>query len=220
MTVPAPPGSDSLRSLGKRLRKLRKDRKLKLRDIASRADLSIGFVSQVERDVAVPSLASLAAMARALDVPVASLLPRISPPSEKTSPQGRPYYRTVPDAAVHYERLSTTFPGSVLNGVIIHEEPGHHGHASSHDGEELFFVLAGSITVEIDSVQRVLDAGDSLHFSSRRKHKSWNHTDRTASILHVCTMDVFGDRIAAESRPALHENHHPAEPAADGGDDD
>ena len=30
MTVPAPPGSDSLRSLGKRLRKLRKDRKLML----------------------------------------------------------------------------------------------------------------------------------------------------------------------------------------------
>lgn len=215
MTSSASPDSYGLRPLGKRLRALRKARGLKLRDVAEAAALSIGFISQVERDLAVPSLASLAAIARALGLPVAALLPGIAPPRETTVSAERPLYRTVPQAAVHYERLSTSFPGSMLNGVIIHEAPGHKGHPSSHDGEELFFVLSGAITVEVDGERTVLNAGDSLHFSSRRTHASWNHTDAPASILHVCTMDVFGDRIAAEARSALHENHRTAGP--DGG---
>lgn len=193
--------------LGTRLRRMRQDRRLTLKDVASGAGLSAGFISQVERDIVAPSLSSLAAIAGVLDVPVGTLLPDVPPPPARTRSDERPIVRTGHEVGVHYERLSTVFPGATLNSVIIHEQPGHRSEPISHEGEELFYLLDGALTVEVDGHRTVLNAGDSLHISSRQRHSSWNHTDAPAAILHVCTMDVFGDRIPAEARPGLHENH-------------
>ena len=92
-----------------------------------------------------------------------------------------------------YERVSTAFEGSQLHSVIVHEPPGHRAEPISHEGEEMFFVLAGSITVEIEGAVEVLHQGDTIHFDSRRTHSTWNHTNETASVLWCGTMDVFGD---------------------------
>jgi hypothetical protein len=39
----------------------------------------------------------------------------------------------------------------------------------------------------------ILEAGDSVHFPSTRTHVTWNHTTVPTTVLHTCTMDVFGD---------------------------
>ena len=100
---------------------------------------------------------------------------------------------TVGDKSMSYERLSAAFPGNVLRSVLIHESPGHRSEPISHEGEEIFYILDGAITVEVDGERTVLEAGDSIHFPSNLRHSTWNHTDRTTTILHTCTMDVFGD---------------------------
>ncbi|MGP1357549.1 cupin domain-containing protein, partial [Roseicyclus sp.] len=92
-----------------------------------------------------------------------------------------------------YERLSTKFPGSQLCSVIFHEPPGHRSEPISHRGEEMFFVLAGEVTVEIEGRIEILRPGDSIHFASTRVHSTWNHTDEPVSILWCETMDIFGD---------------------------
>jgi quercetin dioxygenase-like cupin family protein len=96
-----------------------------------------------------------------------------------------------------YERISSTFPGNQLRAVLIHEAPGHRTEPISHEGEELFFILSGALTVELEGQAYLLDAGDSIHFASSRVHSTWNHTQETATILHTCTMDVFGDEAHA-----------------------
>ena len=82
----------------------------------------------------------------------------------------------------------------MLNGVIIHKPPGHRSEWISHEGEELFYILEGAITVETENESTVLEAGSSIHFKSTRRHSSWNHGTSPAVILHVCTSDLFGDR--------------------------
>lgn len=81
----------------------------------------------------------------------------------------------------------------MLNGVLIHESPGHRSEPIRHEGEELFFILRGELTVEVGGKMQVLKAGDSLHFLSNDLHSTWNHTAGETVILHVCTMDVFED---------------------------
>ena len=82
----------------------------------------------------------------------------------------------------------------------MHEPPGHRYEPISHRGEELFYILAGTVTVEIEGEKHVLAEGDSIHFDSYRTHSSWNHGSETASFLWCGTMDVFG-AASAETDP-------------------
>jgi transcriptional regulator with XRE-family HTH domain len=179
-------------SLGERLRQRRRELGLTLKEVADGAGLSVGFISQIERDIAAPSLSSLASVARVLGTDVGEFLSQPSGAAPATRHNQRPVY-SVHGNALSYERLSAAFPGNVLRSVIIHEPPGHRSEPISHEGEEIFFILDGAITVEVDGERTILEAGDSIHFPSTRIHSTWNHTDREATILHTCTMDVFGD---------------------------
>lgn len=178
--------------LGRRVRDRRRDLGMTLKEVADGAGLSVGFISQVERDLTAPSLSSLASIAKILGLPVTDLLSQPSGASALTRGSERPVYGVKPEA-LNYERISASFDGSVLNSLIIHEPPGHRSEPIRHEGEELFFVLSGSLTVEVEDEMTVLSAGDSIHFQSTREHSTWNHTTEQAAILHVCTMDVFGD---------------------------
>ncbi len=179
-------------TLGVHLRERRKALNLTLKEVADRAGLSVGFISQIERSITTPSLSSLVSVSRVLGLHVSEFLaqPRVDTP--QTRHDERPVY-AISRNSVTYERLSSSFPGSILRSVIIHEPPGHRGEPISHEGEEILFVLEGAITVEVEGERSILEAGDSIHFPSTRTHSTWNHTDRPATILWAGTMDVFGE---------------------------
>lgn len=160
--------------------------------VADEAGLSVGFISQVERGLTAPSLGSLATIARVLDLRLSDILDQPDGDAETTRQKARRQFG-VPGAPLSYERISTAFQGSQLHSVIIHEPPGHRTEPISHEGEEMFFILSGAITVEIEGNVEVLSEGDTIHFDSRRTHSTWNHSDKPASILWCGTMDVFGD---------------------------
>lgn len=179
-------------SLGHRLRERRRALGLTLKEVASGAHLSVGFISQIERDIAAPSLSSLASVARVLKSDVSQFLAQPRGDLPLTRHDQREVY-TVGDKSMSYERLSASFPGNVLRTVLIHEGPGHRSEPIAHEGEEIFYILEGAITVEVDGKRTVLESGDSIHFPSNLRHSTWNHTTRPTTILHTCTMDVFGD---------------------------
>ncbi|MCC5973318.1 MAG: cupin domain-containing protein [Rubellimicrobium sp.] len=185
-------GADNDPGLGPRLRARRTALGLTMQQVADRAGLTIGFISQSERGLASPSLGSLTNVARVLDMDPATLFTQPPSQGEVTTAGTRPVYGIDP-SNMSYERISAAFPGHTLRAVLIHEAPGHRSEPIRHEGEELFYILQGALTVEIEGQRHVLAAGDSIHFASTRVHSSWNHTDTHTSILHVCTMDVFGD---------------------------
>ena len=92
---------------------------------------------------------------------------------------------------ISYERLSTELEGGSIRALIVHEPPGHRVEQLSHAGEELFYVLKGSIIVEIEDEKVTLKEGDSVHFDSNRRHSNWNYTSEICTYMHVCTLDVF-----------------------------
>ena len=184
---------DPENTLGERLRQHRKQLKLSMKEVAEAVGLSIGFISQVERGLTSPSLTSLSSIANFLGTDVSHFLSQPKSKSPITRNQERDIY-TLSNKGLQYERLSDSFPGNTLNSVIIHEMPGHRTESISHEGEEFFYILEGAITVFIEGRVSILETGDSIHFDSSRSHSVWNHTDRPTTLLHVCTMDVFGDK--------------------------
>lgn len=179
-------------TLGQKLRASRKDASLTMQTVADGAGLSVGFISQVERDLTVPSLSSLRAISRVLGKPISFFLDQPENASDTTRGTERVEF-SVGQRSLSYERLSARFPGSTLRSVIIHEPPGHRSEPISHEGEEMFFILQGELTVEIEGRRTVLREGDSIHFDSRRVHATWNHGSGPARILWCGTMDVFGE---------------------------
>lgn len=178
-----------------RLRRRRKELKLTLQDVADGAGFSVGFISQIERGITVPSLTSLVAVCHVLKVDIASFLGQPKAVAPVTRHEQRPVYALggEPGRAVSYERLSAAFPGNVLRSTLIHEPPGYRSEPMAHEGEEIFFVVEGALTLEVDGEQMILEAGDSAHFPSTRTHATWNHTSQATTVFHTCTMDVFGD---------------------------
>lgn len=181
--------------LGDALRSRRNKLGLTMQYVADHAGLSVGFISQVERGLTSPSLASLASLAEVLDTDITNFLKQPPPAGQTTHEVNRLAY-SVSGADASYERLSTKFSGSKLHSVIVHEPPGHRIEPMSHRGEEMFYIIEGEITIEIEGEAEILSKGDSIHFDSQRVHSIWNHSTKTASLLWCGTMDIFGDAPA------------------------
>lgn len=197
--------SEEESSLGQRLRERRTSLGLTLKEVADRAGFSVGFISQIERGITTPSLTSLVAVCRVLDADVSQFLSQARGEGPVTRHEQRPAYAIGDSSnAITYERLSAAFPGSALTSVLMHHPASYRTELTSHEGEEIFFVLQGALTVEVDGEATVLEAGDSIHFASTRLHASWNHTGETTTILHTCTMNVFNNSASdTDSLPSV-----------------
>jgi transcriptional regulator with XRE-family HTH domain len=196
--------------LGTRLRDRRQFLGLTLKEVADEAGLSVGFISQIERGITLPSLSSLVSVCHVLKSDVGNFLTQPRGDKQVTRHDERPHYALGADT-ISYERLSAAFPGNVLRSIIVNEPSGHRMEPMTHEGEEMFYVLEGSVTAEVDGKRTVLEPGDSIHFPSTMKHSIWNHMSTHAKLLWVGTMDLFGD-----GTPAFQPDTHVAVSRANG----
>jgi quercetin dioxygenase-like cupin family protein len=190
-------------SLGQRLRHYRRQARKTLLDVASAAGVSVGFLSQAERDLSGVSLSSLANLARALDVPLSALLeqPQQSAPD---SHQGERQPYTIEGRPQQYERLSSAFTGSQLNAVKMTMPAGYRSETVSHQGDELVYVLKGVASYIVAGQEYRLAAGDSLHFDARQPHSAGNGGEEAVELISVGTLSIFDD-----GRPILDDEPPP-----------
>ncbi|AXF21983.1 XRE family transcriptional regulator [Burkholderia pyrrocinia] len=204
--------SDIMR-IGQRIRRLRREAKKTLLEVATEAKLSVGFLSQVERHLTGISLSSLVNVAKALGVPLGALIdqPRQAQPDSHEGSR-EPY--AVDSTSQWYERLSTTFDGSQINAVKVQMMEGYRSEWVAHGGDEFVYVLAGRICYTIGKKDYPLSPGDSLHFDARKRHRVANVGDGPAELIAVGTLPLFDDSCA-EFVSATMEIRQPA-PGAPG----
>lgn len=163
--------------VGSRIRELRSARGLTVAGLAEAADVSTGLISQVERNLADPSLETLRKVASVLDVPLFSLFTDAEPEPVSVVRRDRRMRVASPDSDVAYTRVS---PGQgrleVLEGELA---PGGSSTPRpwSHPSEECAVVTAGELTVEIGGTAYTLGPGDSCYFDSRVPHRYVNNGD-------------------------------------------
>jgi quercetin dioxygenase-like cupin family protein len=197
------------------MRARRRDNGLTLTDLSRLTGLSIGFLSQVERDITAPSLSSLALIARALDARVHDFI-REPPPVAHHHRDDASGAFAIDEGTLSYERLSGSFPGKRLNAIRMDVPAGYRSEDTSHEGEEFVFVLSGAIRYVLGDRAVDLAAGDSLHFAARERHRVQNLGDAPAIVLTVVTQDLFGERRRADrmkrSEPRLDPSLKPDVP--------
>jgi quercetin dioxygenase-like cupin family protein len=209
-SVAAPPRL----KLGGKVRARRRDRGMTLTDLSDRTGLSIGFLSQVERDITAPSLSSLALIARALDARVHDFIREPPPVAHHHHDDGTAF--AIDEGTLSYERLSGNFPGKQLNAIRMDVPAGYRSEETSHEGEEFVFVLSGVIRYVLGEKPIDLAAGDSLHFAARDRHRVENPGAAPAVVLTVVTQDLFGEkrnpRRAGREKPPVTSSLKPDVP--------
>jgi len=178
--------------IGERLRRYRREARKTLLEVASEAGLSVGFLSQAERNLSGVSLSSLANIAKALNVPLRLLIDQPEQRSADSHAGQRRRYSTV-DRGQTYERLSSSFPGSQLNATKMCLPVGYESETVSHDGDEFVYVLSGSVRYNVGGTDYLLQPGDSLHFDGRQYHCLATVGATAAEVVSVGTLSIFDD---------------------------
>ncbi len=186
-------------AFGGRIRDMRRKANLTLQVLADQAGISVGFLSQVERGKATPSLGTLASLAATLGVGVDVFVSNPKPSDSVTREGERPQF-ALDDSSLSYEHISTTLPGGTISSLIIHIPEGYASEVTAHFGEELIYVLEGTVRQSLDGAQFVLNPGDSLHFMGDTPHAFANIGSGPAKLLWTGTSPrLLGPRPSANS---------------------
>jgi transcriptional regulator with XRE-family HTH domain len=176
------------RELGGRIRTLREGKGLPLRTVAEAAGVSESFLSQVERGVASPSVATLRRVAEALGESVGSFFQ--GPASGGRVVRVRDRRRLMHPRRRWEDVLLTPRESRRLQVILSAIEPGAGSGKQpyTHDSdEECVIVLKGSLEFWVDDERYDLQEGDSILFESRRPHRNRNSGSSKAEVLWVIT---------------------------------
>jgi len=186
--VPSADAAATDSTVGKRIRLLRRARKLSLEMVAARCDVSIGFLSQIERGLSSPSLRLLTNLADVLGVTFSSLFVGQSDDGGASGEAGAVKARDVVvrgnrrarlklwRAGILKQSLTATTAKMPFSYYVMQMARG----ASSgeelytHSGNEAGLVLEGRLLLTVGGESWTLAPGDSFSFPSRRPHSFVN----------------------------------------------
>ena len=178
--VAQPPAAESQPAFGARLRAAREAAGISLRELARRLDVTPSLLSQVERDLAQPSVGTLWAVVAELGISLDALYgPDGAPAGADRAPRTmvqRAGERTALDleGGVRWERLTPVPDPSVVFALVTYP-PGQETvatrSAARHRGTEYGYLISGRLAIEVGDEAFELGPGDSVVFASETPHR-------------------------------------------------
>ena len=181
-------GIDQTR-IGQTIRRLRLERNLTLAELALQSGVAVGLLSEIERDIANPSLRTLTRIRHVLGVPLSVLFE--DPPGTSDDPDfvrrgaRRPRLDLGPRLMV--KELLSSPAASTLQFMILDLQPGGGSgpETLAYPGEKAGLVLEGQLSLEVEGTEAMLEVGDSFQFDSERPHAFRNTSSLRARVLWI-----------------------------------
>jgi transcriptional regulator with XRE-family HTH domain len=180
--------------LGQNIRNRRKKFKLTLIEVSKRTGVSQSFLSQIEQSKVSPSLQTLNKIAAALQTTITSLL-------QTNSSKGKDILIKQKDRQVidddskklTIELLSKSNNDRMMQTFLFtfHGKSSTQASKYQHFGQEFIFMLEGKIKVVLDSVEYIIEKGDTLYYNSGQVHTIENYIDGTSKFIGVNTPPSF-----------------------------
>lgn len=177
--------------IGEKLKRLRQANSLTQEELANRAFLTKGFISQLERDQTSPSIATLKDILDVLGVSLADFFQDQSPTkvvypmsARITTSNSTPACRVevlVPDAQ---NRMMDPVLVTLASGAALPDQ-------EPHEGEEFGIILKGAIQLKLDNRIFRVKQQECFYFRSNTQHAVVNPGKQEARILWVVTPPIF-----------------------------
>ena len=177
--------------IGERLRELRIQRGLTQEELADRCELSKGFISQVERELASPSIATLKDMLECLGVTLQSFFSDDSAEKVVFAPQDM--FEKEDEESGH--KITWLVPDAQKNSmepILLELSPGGKSPVLPPlESEEFGYVLRGQVTLVAGKRSYTVKKGDSFCLRPSATHYLENVSARPAAVLWVSTPPSF-----------------------------
>lgn len=177
--------------IGTKLKELRIAKNLTQEELADRAELSKGFISQLERDLTSPSIATLVDILQCLGTDLKEFFNDTD--QEQIVFHDQDYFEKVDTELKNkIEWIIPNAQKNMMEPIRLTLEPGGSTYPDiPHEGEEFGYVLQGSITIHLG--QRLFKAkkGESFYFIPNTKHYITANGKTGASLIWVSTPPSF-----------------------------
>lgn len=180
-------------SIGPKVKLLRQENRLSLQQLAAKAEVSAAAIHKIERNDMVPTITTLLKIATALDRPLSYFVDGDEGPNEPvafTPATDRPAVFT---SHVGLQLAGVSGPYSPFRSAaaVATVEPGANSGTKplTHAGEELIYVLEGTMIFEIVGKRYRVGRGDSLHFLGDQPHYWANETKSRVRALWIALRD-------------------------------
>ena len=179
--------------VGEKIKMLREEKGLSLKELADLTGFSTALLSQMENHLVSPSLGTLIKLTKALEVKVGDFLGETK--GEPFAIVRKDERKTVSRFAskdgvkygYSYESLGFEKKDRHMEPFIVTLEPAtvKNSKTSTHEGEEFIFVLEGEMEVIFGNHTDILYPGDSIYYDSTIPHRVQCHQDKITRILAV-----------------------------------
>ena len=175
--------------IGGKIKHLRRQKGLTLEELASRSELTKGFLSQLERNLTSPSIDSLDDILEALGTNLADFFKEDK--VEQYTFREQDFY--VDERDDH--TVSWIVPNAQKNQMepilLTLPEGGQSFEVAPHTGEEFGYVVDGTVALECDGKRSVLRKGETFYLHGRTFHVLKNEKKTPARVLWVSTPPLF-----------------------------
>ena len=176
-------------NIGTRIRELRIKSNLTQEELASRTELSKGFLSQLENDMASPSVATLQDIVEALGTDMYTLF-REEKENAEVFREEDVFVDEREERTVRY--IVPNAQKNEMEPIVVELEPGGSSEeVEPFEGEEFGYVLAGRLVLVIGDKEYVLKKGETFYLHGDKPHILRNDSKTRASVLWVSTPPVF-----------------------------
>lgn len=176
-------------NIGQKLKQLRIKNGLTLEELASRSELSKGFLSQVERDLTSPSIDTLGDILEALGTNFSTFF---EPDKlEQVVFKKQDFFEDdKEDYKIHW--IVPNAQKNEMEPIIITIKGHKKSHSiPPHDGEEFGYILKGRATLAINEKQYDIKKGESFYLKGGKEHYFINNGDNEVIILWISTPPNF-----------------------------
>jgi transcriptional regulator with XRE-family HTH domain len=178
-------------TIGEGIRRERLRRGLTLAQLATKVNLTVSALSQIERGASDPSISSLRRIGQAFDVPMFQFLIG-TVQREIVVRRDRRTKLNFPDRALEYELVSADTSGEFEVLSLTLAPGGSTGAApNSHSSEECAVVLHGDVVAEVGGQEYELGSGDSIKIHRELLHRFMNRSESEAEILIIISPPTF-----------------------------
>ena len=175
--------------IGKKLKELRLQNDLTLGDLASRSELTKGFLSQVERNLTTPSIATLADIVEALG---SNLSEFFHEEEEKQIVFSSQDFFVDEQDEYQIEWVIPNAQKNQMEPILLTLQP--HGRSQemlSYQGEEFGYVLKGNVMLVRGNKKYRLKAKETFYLNGKISHYLVNIGNSDAKILWITTPPMF-----------------------------
>ena len=178
--------------LGEKIKELRNKQGLTQEELADRAELSKGFISQLERDMTSPSIATLEDLLQCLGTTLGEFFNEEQEEEQIVFTEEDFFVKKDEE---YKNQIKWIIPNAQKNCMepihLILEKGGETCLDNPHEGEEFGYVLQGAVSIHLGNKTYKAKKGETFYLIPNKSHYLENPSKTPAQVLWISSPPSF-----------------------------